>query len=87
MTESRTRVRGSEVPVHLPLLLVRGVLPCTELVVQYIEIINAAAETLTGECGELDLCDVQPGPVLGRVVDLEALSERMRSDGVERLVQ
>ncbi len=40
-----------------------------------------------GQRGELDLGDVEPGAVFGGVVDLEALGQRERLLGFERLIQ
>lgn len=53
----------------------------SKLGVQDVEVVDAAVEALPGQPGEFDLGDVQPGAVLGRVVDLQPLGEGAGFDG------
>lgn len=65
MAESDSCVVGGEVPVDLALVVVGGLLPGREFGVEDVEFGDAAVEALAGERGEFDLCDVEPGAVLG----------------------
>lgn len=51
-------------------------LPGGEFGVEHGEVVDAAVQALAGEGGELDLGDVEPGPVFGGVVDLQTLGQR-----------
>jgi len=64
-------VAGGEPPVDLALVGVRGVGPGGEFLVEDIEFGDAPAEALFGQAGQFDLGDVEPGLVLGGVVDLQ----------------
>ena len=75
MTEFDAGVVRGELPVDLPLIIVGRGLPGSKLGVQDVEVVDAAVEALPGQAGEFDLGDVQPGAVLGRVVDLQPLGE------------
>ncbi len=75
MTEFDAGVVRGELPVDLPLIIVGRGLPGSKLGVQDVEVVDAAVEALPGQPGEFDLGDVQPGAVLGRVVDLQPLGE------------
>jgi hypothetical protein len=48
---------------------------CHERDRQNHEVVDAAVETLPGQCGQLDFGDVEPGAVFGGVVDFQALGE------------
>ena len=80
-------VAGGEMPVHLPLVGVGGVLPCGEFGIEDVEVVDASAQALPGERGELDLCDVEPGAVFRGVMDLESLREGPGFGRRERLVE
>ena len=67
-------VRG-ELPVDLGLDAVSGRLPSRDLVAQDPEGGDAAVEALTDHDAELDLGDVEPTAVLGRVDELEAVPQ------------
>ena len=67
-------VRG-ELPVDLCLDAVSGRLPSRDLVAQDPEGGDAAVEALTDHDAELDLGDVEPTAVLGRVDELEAVPQ------------
>ena len=67
-------VRG-ELPVDLALDAVSGRLPGRDLVAQDPEGGDAAVEALTDHDAELDLGDVEPTAVLGRVDELEAVPQ------------
>lgn len=54
--------------------------------VEDVEVIDASVQGLPSQRGELDLGDVQPGPVFGRVMDLESFGQAARLDRVESLV-
>jgi hypothetical protein len=56
-------VVGGEVPVDLALVAVGVLLPGGEFGVEHGEVVDAAVQALAGEGGELDLGDVEPGPV------------------------
>jgi hypothetical protein len=62
-----------ELPVDLALIGVGGVLPGGELGVEGVDVGDAAVEALSGQSGEFDLGDVEPGAVAGGVVDLQPL--------------
>src|SRR3954471_23430663 len=83
----RAGVAGGEVPVDLPLVGVDGVLPGGQLVVEDVEVVDPPVQALSGQGGQLDLGDVQPGAVFGGVVDLQPGGEAARLDRLERLVQ
>jgi len=80
-------VVGGELPVDLALFGVGGVLPGGELGVEDLEVADAALEALPGQRRELDLGDVEPRPVFGGVVDLQALGQREGLGRIEGLVQ
>ena len=64
----RSSVRASVVvnwPLDLALVGVGGVLPGGQFGVEGVEVGDAAIEALAGQGGELDLGDVEPGPVSG----------------------
>ena len=73
MAEFDPGVGGGELPVHLPVSGVGGVLPGGELGVEQVEVVDPSVQALPGQRGQLDLGDVEPGPVLGGVVDLQPL--------------
>ncbi len=87
MAEFDAGAVGGELPIDLTLLGVGRVLPSGELGVQDVEVIDASVEALPGQRGELDLGDVEPGPVFGGVMDLEPLGQRERLGGLESLVK
>ena len=87
MAESGSGVAGGEVPVDLPLVGVGGGLPGGELDVEDVEVVDAPVEALPGQGGELDLGDVEPGAVLGGVVNLQPLRECSGLGRFERLVE
>ncbi|MFJ8273415.1 hypothetical protein ACIQ8G_24535 [Streptomyces sp. NPDC094154] len=60
MAEFDACVVGGEVPVHLTLVGVGGVLPGREFGVEDVEVADPAVEALPGQCGEFDLGDVEP---------------------------
>jgi hypothetical protein len=66
---------------------VGGVLSGGELGVEGVDVGDAPVEALSGEGGEFDLGDVEPGAVAGRVVDLQPLRQRERRGGVEGLAE
>ena len=68
-------VVGGELPVHLTPVGVGGVLPGWEFGVEDVEVADPAIEALPGQRGEFALGDVEPRPVFGRVMDLEALGQ------------
>lgn len=72
MAQFDSCVVGGEVPVDLTLVGVGLLLPGGELGVEHAEVLDAAVQALAGERGELDLGDVEPGPMPGSVVDLQA---------------
>jgi hypothetical protein len=80
-------VAGGEVPVDLPLVGVDGVLPGGQLVVEDVEVLDPPVEALSGQGGQLDLGDVEPGAVFRGVVDLQPGGEAARLDRLERLIQ
>ncbi|WP_327276861.1 cupin domain-containing protein [Streptomyces sp. NBC_01224] len=53
-------VVGGELPVHVALFGVGGVLPGREFGVEDVEVADPAVETLPGQRGEFDLGDVEP---------------------------
>src|SRR5262249_49097006 len=71
-------VVGGELPVDLTLVGVGLLLPGGELGVEHGEVLDAAVQALAAARGELVLGDVEPGPVLGRVADLQALGQPER---------
>lgn len=75
MTKLDAGVVCGELPADLALVRVGRGLPSGKLDVQGVEVVDPADEALPGESGELDLGDVQPGAVPGRVVDLEPLGQ------------
>ena len=79
-------VVGGEVPVDLPLVGVGVVLPGGEFSVQGVEFADPAVEALPSQDGQFDLGDVEPGPVFGCVVDLQALGQRERLGGFKGLI-
>ncbi|MEU5942294.1 hypothetical protein ABZ807_24625 [Micromonospora sp. NPDC047548] len=74
-------------PVHLPLVGVGAVLPGGQFGVEDVDVVDAAVETLPGQGGEFDLCDVEPGAVSGGVVDFQVLRERSGLGRLEGLVE
>jgi hypothetical protein len=80
-------VVGGELPADLALFGVDGVLPGGEFGVEGVEVADAAVEALPSQGGQLDLGDVEPGPVFGGVVDLQALGEGEGLVGCEGLVE
>src|SRR3954447_2204463 len=87
VSEFDAGVAGGEVPVDLSLVGVGGGLPGGEFGVEDVPVGDAAVEALSGQGGQFDLGDVEPGPVLGGVVDLESLGQGERLGRVERLIQ
>ena len=75
MAEFDAGVGGGELPVDLALLGVCGLLPGGEFGVEGVDVGDAPVEALSGEGGEFDLGDVEPGAVPGGVVDLQALGQ------------
>ena len=62
----------------------RGRLPSRDLVAQDLEGGDAAVEALTDHDAELDLGDVEPTAVLGRVDELEAVPQGLGLRAAER---
>lgn len=60
-----------ELPVDLGWLLLVGLVPCLEFLPQDLDPRYALVQALPRHDVDADLRDVQPAPVLGRVVDLE----------------
>ena len=58
-----------------------GRLPGGEFGVEHVEVVDAPVEALAGQGGQLDLGDVEPGAVLGRVVDLQAFGQAIALAG------
>jgi hypothetical protein len=77
---------GGEVPVDLSLVGVGGVSP-GEFGAEGVQVADAAVETLSGQCGQLDLGNVEPGAVFRGVVDLQALGQGVSLGWSERLVE
>jgi hypothetical protein len=84
MAEFDAWVIGGEVPTRLALLGVDGALPGCEFGVEGVEVADAAVETLPRQRGQLDLGDVEAGPVFGGVVDLQALGQGNALVGARR---
>ena len=80
-------VAGGEPPVHLALVGVDGAGPGGELLVEDVEVGDAPAEALLGQAGQFDLGDVEPGAVLGGVVDLQPACQGVGLLGWECLVE
>ena len=76
MAELDPGIGGRELPLDLALVGVGGVLPGGEFGVEGVEVGDAPVEALAGQDGQLDLGDVEPGAVAGRVVDLQSLRQR-----------
>ena len=76
MAEFDAGVGGGELPVDLAVVGVGGVLPGGEFGVEGVDVGDAPVEALSGERGEFDLGDVEPGAVAGGVVDLQSLCQR-----------
>src|SRR5680860_810434 len=87
VAELEAGVFGGEVPVDLALAGVGRLLPRGEFGVEDVEVVDPAVEALAGQGGELDLGDVEPGPVFGGVVDLESLGQREGLVWFEGLVE
>lgn len=75
MAEASADVTGGEVPVHVSLPGIGEALPGGELAAEDREVVDAPVQALAGQGGKLDLGDVPPRPVLGSVVDLQALAQ------------
>ena len=76
MAEFDPCVLGGELPVDLALVGVGRLLPGGEFGVEDLEGADAAIQALAGQGGELDLGNVEPGALAGRVVDLQPLRQR-----------
>ena len=87
MAEFHPGVVGGVLPVDLTFLSVGGVPPGGELGAQDLEVADARGQALPGQGGELDLGDVEPRPVLGGVMDLQALGQRVGLGRFEGLLQ
>jgi hypothetical protein len=80
-------VAGGEPPVDLSLVGVGGASPGGEFIVEKVDVGDAPAEALLGQAGQFDLGDVEPGAVLGRVVDLQPVCQGVCPLGRECLVE
>jgi hypothetical protein len=69
------------------LLGVGGLLPGGEFGVEGVDVGDAPVEALSGQGGQFDLGDVEPGAVPGGVVDLQPLCQRERRGGCEGVVE
>src|SRR4051794_21200225 len=85
-TELDAGVLGGELPVGPGGGGVAPVLPSLDVALQRRPIAHPVGQ-VAAEGTQLDLCHVQPGAVLGRVVDLEPLGEALGLLGRERLVE
>lgn len=75
MLELRARLVVGELPVDAGLGRIPVVGPSLCLVSEGFDIRDSAAQTLFGEDAQLDLGDIQPAAMLGRVVDLQAIEQ------------
>ena len=80
-------VGRGELPADLALVVVGCGLPGGEFGVEDVEVVDPAGQALAGQGGQLDLGDVEPGAVLGCVVDLEPLGQRACFGWLERFVE
>jgi len=62
-------------------------LPGGQFGVESVEVGDLTGEALAGQAGQFDFGDVEPGPVFGGVVDLDALGEGVGFGGRECLIQ
>src|SRR3954454_15310583 len=85
-TELDAGVLGSELPIGPCGGGVAAVLPGLDVALQRRPITHPVWQ-VAAEGAQLDLGHVQPGSVLGRVVDLEPVSEALGLLGRERLVE
>jgi hypothetical protein len=77
VSEFDAGVAGRESPVDLALVGVGGAGPGGEFAIEDVEVGDASAEALLGQARQLDLGDVEPGAVLGGVVDLQPAGQRV----------
>jgi hypothetical protein len=84
VSELGSGVGGGELPVDLSLVGVDGVVPRGEFTVEDVQVGDATIQTLAGQGRQFDLGDVEPGPVLAGVVDLQPLcqGERLGFEGL-----
>jgi len=57
------------------MLIVASLLPCRHFLTERLDIGDAAIQALAAQDGEFDLHHVEPGGMLGRVVELQLLGE------------
>src|SRR5436309_15586846 len=75
MPELDACVGRRKLPVDADRLTVALAFPRQDLPLEIGEVRDATIHALERECFEFDLCDIQPASVLGRVMDLQPLSE------------
>ena len=75
-----------ESPVRLCPRGVTLCFPCRHLSSQVRDIFDTSGQALTAQDTQLDFCHVQPTPMLGRVVELEAIRNPLGLVRIEGLI-
>src|SRR5215216_143257 len=80
-------IGGGELPADAPALGVAGGEPGSDLLGERLVIGDTRGQALAGQDAELDLGDVQPTAVLGRVMELQLGGEASGFGGREGLIE